>query len=100
MKTMMRDPLNQSPEASEQPYLPDQERRLQHGQMEGSDRELIQRLREFFNNSNDELATALGVRRTTVDRWEAGETKPNQNTMMRARKLARMRGLIGDDTAQ
>ena len=100
MKELMRDPMNQSREASEQPYLPQQERELLGGKMGGEVAELMYRLKKFFNDSNEELANALGVRRTTVDRWFAGETKPNGNTLMRARKLALMRGLTDENTGQ
>ena len=97
METMMRDPLNTSPEASEQPYLRDREERLQSGKMTGEAAELMTRLREHFENSNEELAKALGVRRTTVDRWFAGETKPNGNSLMRAKRLAQMRGIMEEE---
>jgi hypothetical protein len=98
METMMRDPLNESPEASEQPYAREQEMELLAGEMSGETAELMNSLKQHFNDSNEELANALGVRGTTVDRWFAGETRPNENTIMKARKLAMMRGVTDQET--
>ncbi len=98
METLIRDPLNQSPEASEQPYAREQELEQQAGQMSGETAELMNKLKELFGDSNADLAIALGVRTTTVDRWFAGETVPNENTVMKAKKLAQMRGIENEET--
>src|SRR5258708_6113772 len=98
METQIRDPLNSSPEASEQQYAREQEMELLAGEMSGETAELMTRLKAHFNDSNEELANALGVRNTTVDRWFAGETMPNENTVMKAKKLANIRGITNEET--
>lgn len=100
MTTFVRDPLNESLEASEQPYFSENERERLAGAMTGEVAALMTRLKKFYNDSHDELAKALGVHQTTVDHWFAGETHPNDNTVMRARKLAMMRGLSEEQKAE
>jgi len=98
METLIRDPLNSSPEASEQAYAREQEMESLAGEMSGETAVLMNRLKEHFNNSNEDLANSLGVRNTTVDRWFAGETMPNENTLMKAKKLANIRGITYEET--
>jgi|SRR6266571_2579519 len=53
--------------------------------------ELLPKLMQYFNNDREELACALGLNRSTVDRWFNGKSRPNNSTVLRMRNLARER---------
>lgn len=53
--------------------------------------ELLPQLMNQFNNSREELARALGLHRSTVDRWINGTSRPNNSTLLRMRRLAQER---------
>lgn len=53
--------------------------------------ELLPKLMSYFNNDRDELARALGLSRSTVDRWFDGKSRPNNSTVLRMRRLAQER---------
>jgi transcriptional regulator with XRE-family HTH domain len=53
--------------------------------------ELLPKLFAYFNNSREELARALGVHRSSVDRWMNGSSRPNNSTLLRMRRLAQER---------
>jgi transcriptional regulator with XRE-family HTH domain len=53
--------------------------------------ELLPKLMSYFNNDREELARALGLNRSTVDRWFNGKSRPNNSTVLRMRNLARER---------
>ena len=54
-------------------------------------RELLPRLMSYFHDDRDELARALGLQRSTVDRWFNGKSRPNNSTVLRMRRLAQER---------
>jgi transcriptional regulator with XRE-family HTH domain len=54
-------------------------------------RELVPKLLGLFNNNREQLARALGLHRSTVDRWLNGKSKPNTSTILRMRRLAQER---------
>ena len=54
-------------------------------------KELLPRLSNYFHNNREELARALGVHRSTVDRWMNGTSRPNNSTLLRMRRLAQER---------
>lgn len=56
--------------------------------------ELLPRLLEFFHNNREELARALGLHRSTVDRWLNGKSRPNNSTLLRMRRLAQERNIV------
>jgi len=56
-------------------------------------RELPTKLLDYFHNNKAELASALGVHRSSIDRRLAGHTQPNVSTLMRMRSLAQERGV-------
>jgi hypothetical protein len=53
--------------------------------------ELLPKLLSYFHNNKEELARALGIHRSTVDRWLAGKSRPNNSTLLRMRRLAQER---------
>lgn len=53
--------------------------------------ELVPKLLALFNNNREQLARALGLHRSTVDRWLNGKSKPNTSTILRMRRLAQER---------
>src|SRR5829696_1395598 len=53
--------------------------------------ELLPKLLIYFHNSREELARALGLHRSTVDRWLNGKSRPNNSTVLRMRRLAQER---------
>jgi DNA-binding NtrC family response regulator len=53
--------------------------------------ELLPKLLSYFNNNREELARALGLHRSTVDRWLNGKSRPNNSTVLRMRRLAQER---------
>ena len=55
--------------------------------------QLLPKLFDYFHNNREELARALGVHRSTVDRWFAGTSRPNNSTVLRMRRLAQERGI-------
>jgi len=48
----------------------------------------LKKLMRYFNNDKDELAVALGLNGSTVERWFSGKSRPNNSTVMRMRSLA------------
>lgn len=56
--------------------------------------ELLPKLLELFHNNRAELALALGINRSTVDRWLNGKSRPNNSTLIRMRGLAQERGIV------
>ncbi len=56
--------------------------------------ELLPKLLEIFNNNRVELAVALGLHRSSVDRWLNGKSRPNKSTLLRMRGLAQERGAV------
>lgn len=59
-----------------------------------SSEELLPKLLELFHNNRVELALALGLNRSTVDRWLNGKSRPNNSTLIRIRGLAQERGVV------
>ena len=55
--------------------------------------QLLPKLFDYFHNNREELARALGVHRSTVDRWMNGTSRPNNSTLLRMRRLAQERGI-------
>jgi transcriptional regulator with XRE-family HTH domain len=55
--------------------------------------ELLPKLFDYFHNNREELARALGIHRSTVDRWFSGKSRPNNSTLLRMRRLAQERGI-------
>jgi len=55
--------------------------------------ELLPKLFDYFHNNREELARALGLHRSTVDRWLSGKSRPNNSTVLRMRRLAQERGI-------
>jgi transcriptional regulator with XRE-family HTH domain len=53
--------------------------------------QLLPKLFNYFHNNREELARALGVHRSTVDRWLNGTSRPNNSTLLRMRGLAQER---------
>ena len=53
--------------------------------------DLVPKLLGLFNNNREQLARALGLHRSTVDRWLNGKSKPNTSTILRMRRLAQER---------
>ncbi len=53
--------------------------------------ELLPRLMKYFDDDRDQLARALGLNRSTVDRWFSGKSRPNNSTVLRMRRLAQER---------
>ena len=53
--------------------------------------ELLPKLMNYFHNKREELARALGLHRSTVDRWLNGKSRPNNSTILRMRRLAQER---------
>ena len=53
--------------------------------------ELVPKLLKHFHNNREELARALGLHRSTVDRWINGTSRPNNSTLMRMRRIAQER---------
>lgn len=53
--------------------------------------ELLPKLFNHFHNNREELARALGIHRSTVDRWLNGKSRPNNSTVLRMRRLAQER---------
>ncbi|HJQ68750.1 MAG TPA: helix-turn-helix domain-containing protein [Blastocatellia bacterium] len=56
--------------------------------------ELLPKLFDYFHNNREELARALGVHRSTVDRWFASTSRPNNSTLLRMRRLAQERQIV------
>jgi hypothetical protein len=56
--------------------------------------ELLPKLLELFHDNRAELALALGLNRSTVDRWLTGKSRPNNSTLLRMRGLAQERGVV------
>jgi transcriptional regulator with XRE-family HTH domain len=50
--------------------------------------ELLPKLMTYFHDDRDELARALGLQRSTVERWFNGKSRPNNSTVLRMRRLA------------
>jgi hypothetical protein len=53
--------------------------------------ELLPRLLAYFHNNREELARAIGVHRSSVDRWILGKMRPNNSTVLRMRRIAQER---------
>jgi transcriptional regulator with XRE-family HTH domain len=53
--------------------------------------ELLPKLLGHFHNNREELARAVGVHRSTVDRWLNNTSRPNNSTVLRMRRLAQER---------
>lgn len=53
--------------------------------------ELLPKLLSHFHNKREELARAVGVHRSTVDRWLNNTSRPNNSTVLRMRRLAQER---------
>jgi transcriptional regulator with XRE-family HTH domain len=53
--------------------------------------ELLPKLLNYFHNNREELARALGLHRSTVDRWLNGKSRPNNSTLLRMRRIAQER---------
>ncbi|HVG20408.1 MAG TPA: helix-turn-helix transcriptional regulator [Blastocatellia bacterium] len=53
--------------------------------------ELLPKLLNYFHNNREELARAVGLHRSTVDRWLNGKSRPNNSTVLRMRRLAQER---------
>src|ERR1044072_2890021 len=53
--------------------------------------ELLPKLLNHFHNNREELARALGLHRSTVDRWLNGKSRPNNSTVLRMRRIAQER---------
>lgn len=53
--------------------------------------QLLPKLFDYFHNNKEELARALGVHRSSVDRWLAGTSRPNTSTLLRMRRIAQER---------
>ena len=53
--------------------------------------ELLPMLLNYFHNNREELARALGLHRSTVDRWLNKTSRPNNSTLMRMRRVAQER---------
>lgn len=56
--------------------------------------ELLPKLLELFHNNRVELAMALGLNRSTIDRWLNGKSRPNNSTLIRMRGLAQERDVV------
>jgi DNA-binding XRE family transcriptional regulator len=54
-------------------------------------RELVPKLMAAFNNNREQLARAIGLHRSTVDRWLNGKSRPNTSTILRMRRLMQER---------
>lgn len=54
-------------------------------------RELVPKLMAAFNNNREQLGRALGLHRSTVDRWLNGKSRPNTSTILRMRRLMQER---------
>ena len=54
-------------------------------------KELLPKLLSHFHNNREELARAIGLHRSTVDRWLNGKGRPNNSTVLRMRRLAQER---------
>ncbi|HEY9230702.1 MAG TPA: helix-turn-helix transcriptional regulator, partial [Blastocatellia bacterium] len=54
-------------------------------------RELVPKLMAEFNNNREQLARAVGLHRSTVDRWLNGKSRPNTSTILRMRRLMQER---------
>src|SRR2546423_8553575 len=54
-------------------------------------RELVPKLMAEFNNNREQLAHAIGLHRSTVDRWLNGKSRPNTSTILRMRRLMQER---------
>jgi transcriptional regulator with XRE-family HTH domain len=57
---------------------------------QGAD-ELLPKLFDYFHNNREELARALGVHKSSVDRWLSGASRPNNSTLLRMRRIAQER---------
>jgi DNA-binding transcriptional regulator YiaG len=55
--------------------------------------ELLPKLMNHFHNNREELARAIGLHRSTVDRWLNGKSRPNNSTVLRMRRLVQERGI-------
>ena len=53
--------------------------------------ELLPMLSSYFHNNREELGRALGVHRSTVDRWFSGKSRPNNSTLLRMRRVVQER---------
>ena len=53
--------------------------------------ELLPKLLNHFHNNREELARAIGLHRSTVDRWLNGKSRPNNSTVLRMRRIAQER---------
>ncbi|MFL6215547.1 MAG: helix-turn-helix domain-containing protein [Blastocatellia bacterium] len=76
------------------PHADDNERMRTQPKPDVSDQdwqELVPKLLGLFNNNREQLGRALGLHRSTVDRWLNGKSKPNTSTILRMRRLAQER---------
>jgi DNA-binding transcriptional regulator YiaG len=55
--------------------------------------DLLPKLLSFFQNNREQLARALGIHRSSVDRWLNGKSRPNNSTLLRMRRLAQERDI-------
>jgi transcriptional regulator with XRE-family HTH domain len=55
--------------------------------------ELLPKLMSYFRDDKNELALALGLNSSTVERWFNGKSRPNNSTILRMRSLAQERGV-------
>ncbi|MFP5261092.1 MAG: helix-turn-helix domain-containing protein [Blastocatellia bacterium] len=53
--------------------------------------ELLPKLLNYFHNNREELARAIGIHRSTVDRWLNGKSRPNNSTVLRMRRVVQER---------
>jgi hypothetical protein len=56
-------------------------------------KQLLPKLLALFNNNREQLGRALGLHRSTVDRWLNGKSRPNTSTILRMRRLAQERNI-------
>jgi len=71
---------NQSAQSQAKPDVSDQDWR-----------EMVPKLMAAFNNNREQLARAIGLHRSTVDRWLNGKSRPNTSTILRMRRLLQER---------
>lgn len=79
---------------STDPHADDDERMRTQPKPDVSDqdyKELLPKLFSYFHNNREELARALGVHRSTVDRWMNNTSRPNNSTVLRMRRVAQER---------
>lgn len=76
------------------PHADDTDRMVSQPKPDVSDQgfqELLPKLLSYFHNNREELARAIGLHRSTVDRWLNGKSRPNNSTVLRMRRVAQER---------